>query len=174
MIYIEKDKLQTDDFIVIDEDNNPVTGLTLNDIIVNLYNPSKNNVANISGGIEVTINEVENGLYRISFIPNELGSWELLITHNTYFPYGKAQNYTCIESLIMDNNLIKRILGLSQENYRIFNPIYDRAGNMTSATIKIYENAIDCDNDENELAEYIMTASFNNKNNITAYKIKKI
>jgi len=174
MIYIEKDKLNTDDFIVLDEDDNPVTGLVLGDFTVKLYNPSK---TEITSGI--SLDEIENGLYRIKFTPDTLGQWELAVYHTTYFPFGKGQNYKCVENLggisPETEELIKRVLGLSQENYRIFNPKYDRKNNLIYSIIKIYPTAADVDADTNAIAVYQMDASFNMKSNLMdKYQVKKI
>lgn len=174
-MYIKKDTQFKDEFIVLDEDNSPVTGLTDEDFTHNLYNPSKNEVSNISAGVPVTIEEIDNGLYRVSFIPDTLGNWVLIVYHSTYFPWGKGDNYICVNILWNDlETLIKRILGLSQENYRIFNPQFDRNNNMISGTIKIYSSANDVDTDTNSIAEYEINANFNLRTNLmTSYKVKK-
>ena len=173
MIYIEKDKLNTEDFMVLDENDSPVIGLVIGNFTIKLYNPSK---TEITSGI--SLDEVGNGLYRIKFTPDTLGQWELLIHHSTYFPFGKGENYNCVESLSGNSNdLIKRILGLSQSNYRIFNPHYIvKKGQqcMDSATIKIYPTASDCDSNINKIAEYIVTATFDNNANMISYKVKEI
>ena len=73
--------------------------------------------------------------------------------------------------------LLKRIAGLCQENYRIFNPVYvtkNRQQCMTSATIKIYPSSTDCENDTNAIAEYQITATFANDATMTNYKVKKV
>jgi len=67
---------------------------------------------------------------------------------------------------------IKRILGLSQENYRLFNPEYDSDDNLLSITIRIYPTANDCINDSNMLSEYAVTASYVDKK-LNTYKVLK-
>ena len=69
--------------------------------------------------------------------------------------------------------LINRVKGLSQENYRIFNPTYDANKNLTSATIKIYDSAGDCNNDYNPLATYTVTATYDSNGNMSTYKVTK-
>ena len=172
MIYIEQNKLNTEDFIVLDEDNNPITGLILGDFIVKLYNPSK---TLISSGI--SLDELGSGLYRIKFTPDTLGQWELIINHSVYFPYGKAQNYRCVENLggISPEleEVIRQTLGLSQSNYRILNPQYDRKNNLVGGIIKIYPTAADVDADTNEIATYNIIATYDDSANMTSYKVKK-
>lgn len=68
--------------------------------------------------------------------------------------------------------LIKRILGLTQENFRIFSPTYDGNNNLLSATIKIYPTASDCEADTNVLATYSQVATYTG-NNMSTYKITK-
>jgi hypothetical protein len=69
--------------------------------------------------------------------------------------------------------LVKRIGGLCQENYRIFNPTYDSHNNMTSATIKIYPTAADVDANTNAIASYTVNASYDSHNRMSSYKVKK-
>lgn len=70
--------------------------------------------------------------------------------------------------------LVKRILGLSQENYRIFNSVYDVEGKrLVGCSIKIYNNKSDCDNDENWIARYTMSANYGENGQMSAYKVVK-
>ena len=72
---------------------------------------------------------------------------------------------------------LTRIAGLSQENYRIFNPTYvtkNHQSCMTLATIKIYPTATDCNADINATAEYRVDASFDNQAKMIDYKVTKI
>lgn len=69
---------------------------------------------------------------------------------------------------------IKRILGLTQENFRIVNHVYDSTSNtLQSATIKIYETSTDCENDTNNFASYDMTAVYDDSNRLIDYKVTK-
>ncbi len=75
-----------------------------------------------------------------------------------------------VSGMIID---IKRLLGLNQENYRLFNPVYDSDGYLLSVTTKIYQTAADCDNDTNAIAEYTMQATYLNKQ-LNTYKVIKV
>jgi hypothetical protein len=66
-----------------------------------------------------------------------------------------------------------RILGLVQENFRLRDQVYNGDGNMTSATIRIYASAVDCNNDENAIAEYTITATYNVNGECVSYKVVK-
>lgn len=94
---IKKDYIMYDDFVVLDESDDPVTGLTTFTKI--LYDPDKNEV---SGSITITIEELGDGLYRASFTPNKLGSWTLIIYNEDYFPWGKGNDYICVNNLLDD------------------------------------------------------------------------
>lgn len=175
MIYIEKDKLNIDDFIVLDESDSPVIGLIKSNFIIKLFNPDGDEVADTE--INIGFLEIGNGIYRLTFIPVDLGNYSLLIYNNTYFPFGKGESYNCIENVGISNELkaeIKRTLGLVQENYRIFNPSYDKNNNMLNGIIKIYPTANDCENNTNEIAEYQITATYDVKNRMTGYKVIKL
>ena len=179
MILIKRDAQFNDEFVVLDSTDNPVTGLTDGNFSKKLYNPDKDEVANISAGIPVTIEELGDGLYRVNFTPDQLGNWALMVYHTTYFPWGKGDNYVCVEALGDDLLvLIRRILGLSQENYRIFSPTYTtnnrfKQSCMTSGIIKTYLTAADCEADTNQIATYEVTATYDNNANMTSYKVKR-
>jgi len=70
--------------------------------------------------------------------------------------------------------MLRRILGLSQENYRIFNPVYDVNSSLTSATIKIYNTASDCEANINPIATYQLRSGYDVQNRMNSYKVKKI
>ena len=79
-----------DDFTVLDLSGVRKAGITLTDFTKKLYNPSGTEV---SGTVAVTITELELGNYRASFTPNVIGIWKLVVTHATYFPQGKENDY---------------------------------------------------------------------------------
>jgi len=72
--------------------------------------------------------------------------------------------------------LVKRIAGLCQENYRIFNQTYTTIGGLsylTSATIKIYPSAVDTNADTNSIASYSVVSSYDAQGRLTNYKVTK-
>jgi archaellum component FlaC len=70
--------------------------------------------------------------------------------------------------------ILRRALGLAQENYKIISPVYDSNGNMTTATIKIYPSASDCDADTNVTATYNVISTYDSNHRMATYKVKKI
>lgn len=68
--------------------------------------------------------------------------------------------------------ITRRTLGLTQENFRLFDMQYDNNHYLISAIIKIYPTATDCENDTNEMAEYQLTASYQD-GDLSSYKVKK-
>jgi len=68
---------------------------------------------------------------------------------------------------------IKRILGLSMENHRIFSPIYDANNCLTSATIKIYPTKADTLANTNAIATYSMVATFDAEGKCLTYRMTK-
>jgi hypothetical protein len=163
-----------DDFMVLNKKNLPVTGLIDSDFTKVLYDPDNTERVNITGGIPIVINELGDGLYRLNFTPDKNGNWILVVYNATHFPAGKAENYFCVETWFNDlAEIIKRIIGLSQENYRIFNPVYNTQGEMTSGIIRIYPTSSDVDTNTNAIAEYAITAVYNAQNRMTSYKVKR-
>ena len=73
-----------------------------------------------------------------------------------------------------ETDKIKFVLGLTQSNFRIFNPVYDADHQLTSATIKTYPTKADCDNDTNPIAEYHLAAAYNVNGEMTEYKLVKV
>ncbi|MHA2012779.1 MAG: hypothetical protein ACTSWG_10470 [Candidatus Helarchaeota archaeon] len=167
MKFIKKNIINYDNFEVLDEDNNIIIGLETSDFTFKLYNP---NEAEVSNTVPVTISELGNGLYRASFTPDIIGNWLLVIYNTTYFPYGKANDYECVDALFDD---IQLILGLVQHNFRIVDAVYDSNNLLISSTIKIYSNASDCSNDTNSIATYSMIATYDSDNNMNSYKVIK-
>jgi hypothetical protein len=66
---------------------------------------------------------------------------------------------------------IKKILGLTQENFKLYNCIYDGI-NLISANIKIYPTAADLESDTNVIATYSVNATYDSNGNCTLYKVK--
>lgn len=77
-----------------------------------------------------------------------------------------------ISSISTETDKIQYILGLSQENFRIYNQVYDSGGNMTGASVSIYPTATDADNDTNPIATYTIAATFSGVE-CTEYKVTK-
>jgi len=131
----------------------------------------------VTGGSGDIMSELGNGWYKYEFDGSD--SIDYAIVCDGGDPLTSAERYTyggseINSNLIETNDKISRILGLSQENYRILNPVYDNKGNLTSALIKTYSSATDTNNDQNSLAQYQLTASFNNKGLTTSYQVVKI
>lgn len=74
-------------FTVLDVNNAVVTGITLSQFLVRIYNPADTEV---SGSVGLVRKELGNGDYEVTFTPNMLGKWYVVVTHVTYFPWGKA------------------------------------------------------------------------------------
>jgi hypothetical protein len=119
-----------------------------------------------------TMTEIgSSGVYEASVLFTSIGQYRI-----EYITPSKFENLIetiYIREELATQELVKRILGLSQENYRIFNPIYNSQGEMTSGTIKIYPTASDVDTDTNSIAEYSIVAVYNAQNKMTSYKVKR-
>jgi hypothetical protein len=94
--------------------------------------------------------------------------------HGTDLPAVKVDTAAILEDTGTTlDALIKRILGLTQENFRISSPVFSVTGKMTSCTTKIYPTATDCTNDTNVLATYTTTATYDGDDNLATYKVVK-
>lgn len=78
-----------------------------------------------------------------------------------------------LQDIKTQTDKIPRILGLVQENFRTTDIVYDSNHLLTSATIKIFANASDCENNINPIATYGVTAVYNSEGETTSYKVIK-
>ncbi len=172
-----------EDFTITNDSNSLITGLVDGDFTRDLFDPDNNEV---SSSITVTVTELGGGSYRTSFIPNKIGKWYLIIYHPTYFPWGKANNISVLnsnsdtlESIIQSLVIMTtRALGLMQENQVIDNTVHDSAGNMLSSRVRLFPSKADADAGTGVIAEYEMTASWNQDVNdnwvLESYKMTKV
>jgi hypothetical protein len=109
------------------------------------------------------------GIYTASFVPDEVGQWRIRITSVI-----NKDNYSKIYEIDENTEKLARTLGLSQENYRILNPVYDAHNNLLTATTKIYATASDCNADTNAIATYQVTSTYDSQNRMKTYKVVKI
>ena len=78
---------------------------------------------------------------------------------------GKNQNESA--------ELIKRILGLTKENFKLYDTYYSN-GQLIRAKIRIYPSATDLENDTNPIATYQIEVSYNPDGTCKEYKEKKL
>jgi len=159
-----------EDFTVIDNGNNLVTGLNNLSFTRKLYDSSGNDV---TSSISVVITELGNGNYRAAFSPSSIGIWYLAIYHDTYFPWGKS------DTIQVFNNdfdtmeaILTRIVGLTQENHYIDNTSYDGEDNLTSCRIRLYDDSTKVGSDSNVTSTYLVTAGYTD-NLLDFYKVVK-
>lgn len=160
---IEKSTLYYLELFVTDTQGEPVTGQTNT---YTIYRCSDNSV--VTSG---TLTEIGGGMYQSSYTFNELGQFRIL--YNTPPNYEDVVEYVLVEEPHAKQAELLRGLGLMQENFRIFNPIYNSNGDLVSSYIKIYPTAADCDADTNAIAQYQVRATYNATSEMTSYKVKR-
>ena len=79
------------------------------------------------------------------------------------------------DSVVVIDTLVRRILGLSQENYRLFNAVYDEdtGKQLLSCQVRIYGSKSDADDDVDHIAQYSMVATYNENGMMETYKFTK-
>jgi len=128
-----------------------------------------------------TMTEVGTGWYKYDFTSID-ETLEYLITCDGGTSLTTAERYTFAGTelkshLIPLKEALARILGLTQENFRIVSSTYVTINEqecLTSATIKIYPSASDVDADTNSIATYSLTATYNTEAVVTDYKMKRV
>ena len=86
------------------------------------------------------------------------------------YEFMECESYVFVNFAKAD--VLERVVGLSQENYRLFDMIY-QYGKLISAKMRIYPTADDCSNDTNHIAEYEVTATYEG-DELRSYKVVKL
>ena len=73
-------------------------------------------------------------------------------------------------NLDMEQKLVV-ILGLSQNNYRISEPIYNVDNLLISSKVRIYGSPTDTQNDVNHIKEFVMDATYDSNCNLLSYTV---
>jgi hypothetical protein len=158
-----------EDFTVTDTAGNRVPGIDSTAFIYNIWDDTGTEV---SASVPVTITELGFGSYRSSFTPNATGDWYLIVYHNTYFPWGKAdtiQVFTNTFDSIVP--ILQRILGLVQENFYIDQTTFNEFGCMISGRIRIYNNSTNVGTDFGVRETYCIDATYDDEGRMTSYKV---
>ncbi len=162
----------TEDFMVLDYMNQPVANIPLSQFTYFIYDNNGNNVSN---NVLVTFQELGTGHYRATFVPTTKGTWLLTVYHPTYFPWGKTNSIDIYDNDIDTTTiLIKRILGLTQENFHIDNNMYDSSQRLMSSRIRLYNDSLSIGSDLNILATYNISIVYNNDGTLQTYTVFKI
>lgn len=104
------------------------------------------------------ITELGVGFYKYAFDVEAVGSDVYYVATD-----GDANTLTgvlLLGNLSEANQKILRLLGLAQENQFIDNAAYDGNGNLTSARLRIYSNAVDVGTTNSVLATYTISATY--------------
>jgi len=160
-----------EEFSVLDVSNNLVNGISLDEFSAHLYDPSDNEVYDSTS---VNFTELGHGHYRVTFIPNQVGSWMLIVYHTTHFPWGKSNTIQIFandfESIA---SMLQKVLGLVQENFSVDQTTYDDNNNLTFSRVRIYNDNTSVGSDNNVLETYLMSATYDGFKMLT-YKMEKI
>lgn len=155
------------ELLVTDLNGDSVSGLTVNYVI----KKSSDNSTFAFG----TMTDLGTGVYKTSTSFTTAGL-QYRVIYTT--PSGYSNE---IESLLIieepDNTLIRRVLALVFENYKLFNPVYITVNGqpeLSTGKIKTYPSASDLDADTNELAEYNINATYNANGTLNTYTVKKV
>lgn len=150
------------DFIeltLLDNKGNRVSGET---VTYTIYKSLDNTIFQSGTLTEIGV----TGIYQDSVVFTDATRYRIeYITPNNFD--------NAIESVFVKNDIfdmVKRILGLSKENIRLFNPVYNSSHRLLSATFKTYESKTDTESDTNALNEYSVIAEYNSQNELTSFR----
>jgi len=162
-----------EDFSVTDSNNALVSGIDSTSFTYHIFNDNGDDVSSI---INVQFKELGNGHYRSTYIPNSTGTWFLSVYHSIYFPWGKTGSIQVFsndfDSMV---TLIKRILGLVQENFYIDLTTYDDKNNMLSGRIRLYDDSSNVGSNNGVIATYLIEADYDSDScRMISYKVEKV
>lgn len=167
----------------LDEDNAYLSGLS--DVLIQIQRKSDgyffdfdDSIFKVSGWVtkQQAMSELSglSGNYYYDFvIPNTNETYFIRITSATAdnSPWDDEIKIVNTDFDTINSDLL-RLLGLCKENQRISSPVYNSRGLLTSAIIKTYESASDCESDINALATYTVTATYSGTE-MQSYKVVK-
>lgn len=155
--------------LLTDQLGNGKTGLT---VTYKVIRSSDNNL--LASG---TLTHVGDGVYQGSYLFSNTGQYRILyFAPNLYLDKIETVNVTDA-TVISVSDKLDRILGLCQENYRLFESEWDKYNNMTFTKIRIYPSAQDVDDDTNWTAEYEVRSVYGPgkyRNNVVDYRVKRV
>lgn len=138
------------------------------DFISNI-NVINSGITNIESGITNIDNNIINIDSGITNINDDIISINSGITNiNTNII---SINTNISEHRIETENRIKYILGLSQQNFKIIDQVYNPDNLLLTSTIIIYPTSTDLINNTNILKTYSMSATYDVDGKITSYQV---
>lgn len=163
MANLNKDTTYYLETLVLDSQGDPITSLSVTYKIIR----SSDNVLIDSGSLI----HKSDGVYQASYLFDTIGQYRIL--------YITPTQYTDdIETILVENisrqdiyDIAIRTLGLSQENYRLTEQVYDANNCLTSAKIAIYNSATDTENEVSPIAEYTVSATYDGNQRLIDYKV---
>lgn len=155
--------------LVTDQQGDGVTGLTVTYKVIR----SSDNTVLASG----TLSDIGDGVYKGSYLFSVVGQFRVLyFTPTNYLDAIETVNVSDATTVAISDK-IDRILGLSMENYRLFDSLWDKSNNMTFTRIRLYPTPEDVDTDTNAFAEYEVRSAYGKgkyRNNVVDYRVKKV
>ena len=143
-------------FTVSDKNGVLISGIDSSAFTVHVYDPS---AVEVTPSVSGSFTELGDGSYKYTFTPNVNGTWYAVVTHPTYFPWGKTDDVQVYDSDLTDiyTSVIKT-LGLVHHNVFIDDPIYDEHGNMIYARLRIYSDSASVGTNSNVIETYKIEA----------------
>lgn len=156
------------EILVTDSSGTGIPGLSVTYAIYN----SDTNLLIDSG----SLTDLGTGIYKKAKLFNTLGQFRIEYTTPTNYT-DEIETVLVVADLLpaikTETDKIKYILGLVHENMVMTNQVYDVDGNLTAATIKLYNSAVEATAQVNEFATYAITASYT-AGLVTHYKVVKV
>lgn len=164
MDILDIDKVYYLNLFVTDIDGSPKSGLVAS---YTIYKSTDDSTV-IAGPLV----DIGNGSYKANYTFSDLGQYYIIYNTPTGYTDEIGTVIIGVENAKADE--LTRAIGLTGENKRILNTIYDVNRNLTYSIVKLYANAGDFVNDINVMATYEMTASYNANNEMQDFGVKRL
>lgn len=138
---------------------------------------------NINAISSQVMTELKLGFYKYSFTSYDFyKSYAIYIDGGDTLSNGERYQTSVNDSFVEDINnrpieIMTKVLGLVQSNFRIKDQTYTTIGGaslLESATIKIYNDAADTNNDVNPISSYKIDAVYDGQGRNTDYKVVEL
>jgi YD repeat-containing protein len=168
MLKAEKSKPAEIVILLQDGNDDPVIGLLDTDVELFLLKAGEDTFEEKTLDA-MNFEEILAGYYKITLDEDDTDTKGQMIA---YIPENMSvQRHDFVIEISDMDDKIARILGLSQENFRITDYQYNAQDNLTSARLKIYTSAENATDMTNAIAEYTLTAAYDSQGRLLDYKI---
>lgn len=135
----------------------------------------------VVSALPVAIAEIgSSGEYKIEFTPDTEGVWSVNVLIDYNKDWWGAEYVAEITAIDEIYEMVRRVLGLGQENIYIDNTVYDPGSQLVGSRVRIFDSKANCDaatpggsETTGLIATYLQGSAWASQNEFTFYKQTK-